>query len=195
MGNQLAILSQASPGSEILVEETSHIFLNEAASHAIIAGVQTRPLPGERGAVDPQMVHAAIRLPDDSLHTSLLCIGNTHNRAGGAMPQAGIIAAPAFVALTTMIDRLAEDHENARQLAEGLGQMPGIVIDLQTVQTNIVMANIRGAAKEARELIQDLKKEGVLVSEFGLGVFRFVTHKDISANDIDKTLTRFARIL
>ncbi|WP_052947718.1 threonine aldolase family protein [Aneurinibacillus tyrosinisolvens] len=181
--------------AELLGKESALLVI----SHAIIGGMQTRSLPSAGGVMEPKTVNAVIRHPDESMQTSLLCIENTHNRAGGtivplknmmelytiakragvavhldgarlmnavvstsipvheyarytdavqiclckslgapvgaivagsyefvrrarlwrkrlggAMPQAGIIAAPGLVALTTMVERLAEDHENAK---------------------------------------------------------------------------------
>ncbi|MCP8617343.1 low-specificity L-threonine aldolase [Salirhabdus salicampi] len=85
-GNSIAILSHCQPGNEVLLEEESHIFLYEGASASALAGVQPRTLKGMRGAMRPEEVNAAIR-PDD-IHfpeTDLICIENTHNKAGGAV--------------------------------------------------------------------------------------------------------------
>ncbi|WP_053366777.1 low-specificity L-threonine aldolase [Bacillus sp. FJAT-27245] len=85
-GNQIAILVHCRPGQEVILEEQSHIFYYEAAAASALAGVQTRTLPGTRGAMDPSMVKAAIR--GDDIHypeTGLICLENTHNRAGGAV--------------------------------------------------------------------------------------------------------------
>jgi threonine aldolase len=86
MGNQIALRSLASPGDEVFVEAECHIFNYEAGAAAALSGVQLRPLAGTRGALDPDTVAAAVRR-DDVHHppSRLLCLENTHNRAGGAV--------------------------------------------------------------------------------------------------------------
>jgi len=101
---------------------------------------------------------------------------------GGGMRQAGVIAAAGIVALTEMVDRLAEDHRNARILAEGLATLPGVTIDPSRVQTNIVVFAM-GATAAAEALAGALGSEGVLVSDFGGGRLRMVTHYGITAED------------
>ncbi|RMF74841.1 MAG: low-specificity L-threonine aldolase [Acidobacteria bacterium] len=100
---------------------------------------------------------------------------------GGGMRQAGIIAAAGTFALRHHVDRLAEDHANARALAERLAAIDGIEVDLDAVQTNIVMARITGA--DARELVARCRELGVLFSSLSAGAVRLVTHLDVTAND------------
>src|SRR5690625_5017925 len=85
-GNQIAVLTHARQGEEIILESESHIFYYEGAAISAFAGVQPRTIPSNRGAVNPEDVDAAIR--DDDVHfpeTGLICLENTHNRAGGAV--------------------------------------------------------------------------------------------------------------
>jgi len=85
-GNQIAVLTHCRPSQEIILEAESHIFYYESGAVAALAGVQTRTIPSIRGAMDPRKVHEAIRGID--IHypeTGLICIENTHNRAGGAV--------------------------------------------------------------------------------------------------------------
>lgn len=85
-GNQIAVLTHCRPGQELLLEAESHIFYYESGAVSALAGVQTRTIQGSRGAMDPQLVRSAIR-PED-IHfpdTGLICLENTHNRAGGAV--------------------------------------------------------------------------------------------------------------
>jgi threonine aldolase len=85
-GNQIAVLTHCRPGQELLLEEESHIFYYESGAVAALAGVQTRTIPGQRGAMDPQDVLKAIRTEDIHFpETGLICLENTHNRAGGAV--------------------------------------------------------------------------------------------------------------
>lgn len=113
---------------------------------------------------------------------------------GGGMRQAGILAAAGIVGLETMVDRLAEDHEIAGQLAEELANM-GFDIDLSTVQTNIVIFDIFRMGMKADAFIEQLKKEGVLASRFGEYRVRMVTHQGITAVDIDKVVAALRRML
>ncbi|MCX7924187.1 MAG: low-specificity L-threonine aldolase, partial [Fimbriimonadales bacterium] len=112
----------------------------------------------------------------------------TRRMLGGGMRQAGVLAAAALVALNEMVDRLAEDHENARILAEGLANIDGIQIDPARVQTNIVIFEVDPATGWTSErLLQALKEQGVLLSLSGTRL-RAVTHYGITRADIDHAL-------
>jgi threonine aldolase len=113
------------------------------------------------------------------------------HRLGGAMRQAGIIAAAGIYALENNIERLAEDHANARRLAEGLARIPGITIDPGSVETNIVFFY----AEEAAQVAKRLEAEGVSVSVYGPTKLRAVTHLDVSREDIDRALQIINRAL
>jgi threonine aldolase len=118
---------------------------------------------------------------------------------GGGMRQAGVIAAAGIVALETMVDRLAEDHANARALAEGLAKLPGLAIDLPSVQTNIVIFRVeRGTAATSAaataEMVAGCGARKVKIHAIGPTAIRCVTHKDIDAEDIGRTLEAFAEI-
>jgi threonine aldolase len=106
---------------------------------------------------------------------------------GGGMRQAGVIAAPGIVALTGMVDRLAEDHRHARILAEGVARLAGVTLDLATVQTNIVVFKMPGA-REAERLQAAAADAGLLLSDFGGGRLRMVTHYGISEGDCVKAV-------
>ena len=112
---------------------------------------------------------------------------------GGGMRQAGIIAAAGIVALTKMVDRLAEDHEHARILATGLSEM-GLHVDLTTVQTNIVIFDVSPIGKTAHDFAAQLGQNGIKVNVFSEYKIRMVTHLGVESADIDYTLTVAARI-
>lgn len=116
-------------------------------------------------------------------------------RLGGGMRQAGVIAAPALLALTQRIDRLAEDHANAKRHASALAELPGISIDLDSVHTNIVIANVSGTGLSELAFIDELQKAGVLATDFGPELVRFVTHKDVTEADIRQAIERIARVV
>lgn len=101
---------------------------------------------------------------------------------GGGMRQVGIIAAPGIVALEEMVDRLADDHANARYLAEGLAAIPGLKADPALVETNIVFVATDGI--DGAELAGRLRERGVLSSAVA-GRMRLVTHYGIERDDID----------
>ncbi len=279
--NQVAVLSHAGRGEEVIVEADSHVFYYEAAGIAALAACQARTVPGRRGAMDLDRVEDAIRA--DNIHfprTALICVENTHNRAGGTvlpqehlaelaglarrygvpvhmdgarvfnaavalgrpvadivapvdsvmfclskglaapvgavlagpaafierarrhrkllgggMRQAGILAAAGLVALDTMVDRLAEDHANARVLAEGLASVDGVRVDLETVQTNMVLFEVVDPAWDAAGLVAALAGAGVLCSAFGPRQVRLVTHCDVSGQAVQAALDRIGRVL
>ncbi|WP_082232028.1 low-specificity L-threonine aldolase [Halobacillus massiliensis] len=278
-GNQIAALTHCKPGEEVLLEASAHLFLYEGASMSAFAGVQPRTIKGNRGAMDPAEVAAAIR-PDD-IHfpeTGMICLENTHNKAGGAivplenmqqiyetarehtipvhldgarlfnavaasgvsvkhyasqadtvqfclskglgapvgsiitgssafirkarkwrkrlgggLRQAGVIAAPGYIALTEMTQRLVEDHENARLLAEQAAAMPGLSIENQ-VDTNIILINVAGRGETAGEYLEKLKSNGILAVPFGPQTIRFVTHFDVSRENIQTVIDRMHRL-
>ena len=105
---------------------------------------------------------------------------------GGGMRQAGILAAAGIVALDSMVDRLADDHANARRLAQGLAVMPGISLDPDSIQTNLVIFEVTN--RPATELIDALKEHGLLASYADGQRIRMVTHYGIGEEDIDDAL-------
>jgi len=98
---------------------------------------------------------------------------------GGGMRQVGVLAAAGLIALEDGPARLAEDHANARLLAEALANSEGVAIDLETVETNIVIFRLT-AGSGAAELAARLKARDVLAGAFGLDAIRLVTHRDVS---------------
>jgi threonine aldolase len=104
--------------------------------------------------------------------------------SGGAMRQAGIIAAGALYALDHHVDRLADDHANARTLAEGLAALPGVELDPATVETNIIAFDV----PDARAFCAALEADGVLMGPLSARTVRAVTHLDVDAAGIQKAL-------
>ncbi|MDP8971426.1 MAG: aminotransferase class I/II-fold pyridoxal phosphate-dependent enzyme [Actinomycetota bacterium] len=265
MCNQLWLRVLARPGTEVIVEADAHVVNYEGGAGALLAGVQFRTLPGERGLLDPAGVASAIR-PDHSplTPTSLVCVEQTHNRGGGtvyplerlqslravcgeagvslymdgarvfnacvaadvapgrygalvdglmfsvskalsapvgslmvgdadriaeamvwrrryggAMRQAGVLAAAGLVALEQMVDRLADDHANARLLAEAAKEAHPDGLDLDRVQTNIVCIE----QVDASAVVVELRRRGVLAGALDPGTVRLVTHPGVSAVD------------
>lgn len=114
---------------------------------------------------------------------------------GGGMRQAGIIAAAGIVALETMVDRLAEDHANAKRLAAGLAGLPGVGIDADGVQTNIVIFSLRRSDLDAPGLVLKLGEQGIKCFNIDHERARMVTHKDVDRAGIERALEALGTIL
>jgi len=114
---------------------------------------------------------------------------------GGGMRQAGVIAAAGITALEEMVDRLAEDHENARRLAEGVSRISGLSIELAKVQTNIIYFELDEDRMTPKELVTELDKKEVKLLSVGARRLRAVTHYGISAEDIDLTVKALGEVM
>ena len=113
---------------------------------------------------------------------------------GGGMRQAGIIAAGALYALRNHVDRLAEDHRNARALALGLAGGPRLQFDPDGVQTNIVVGRVTDGTN-ARELVAELEYVGVLCAHLNPTTVRFVTHLDVDGDAVEAAVERANPVL
>jgi len=113
---------------------------------------------------------------------------------GGHMRQAGIVAAAGIVALGQMVDRLADDHRNARLLAEGLNQIEGLSVDMDKVYTNIVFIDVKIDEIKPGRLVDRLAEEGVKILPLVSGL-RAVTHYGIEEQDIENALTIIRRVV
>ena len=109
---------------------------------------------------------------------------------GGGMRQSGLLAACGIVSITQMVERLKDDHANARKLAQGLAKLPGVKLDLSTVQTNIVFFSVPGSEAEFPDWQQRLKEQNVLAMALGPR-WRFVTHHDVDEQDCERALAAF----
>ena len=278
-GNAVSILAHTKRGDEVILEERSHIYLNEVGGLAVMGGLMSRTVKGDMGWMRPEDVRAAIR--GFNIHwptTSLLCVENTHNTAGGipitvdqmkadwdvakehnlsvhidgarifnasialgvdvkkltqygdsiqiclskglsapigsmvagseefiakarkyrkmlggGMRQVGIIAAPAIIAITKMVDRLAEDHANAKLLAEGLSNIEGIKI-LNPVKTNMVYIDLSGIGWTGKEWGEACAELG-WKSRGASPVVRLVMHYGIEREDVEAFLDGIVRLV
>ncbi len=276
MGNQICVKVHTRPGTEVIVEERSHILNYELGTSSVVSGVVLRPVRGQEGLLNWDLISAAIHhhAPYYVSATSLIALENTHNMAGGSvlspavsrevcekaheiglpvhldgarifnaavflktevaeiarpfdsvmfclskglgapvgsmivgsrdfidearvwrkrlgggMRQAGILAAAGLVALEETPKVLPEDHANARRLAEELAELPGVMVDPESVQTNIVIFDIAGSRKSTAEFSSALKLRGVLANGINARVMRMVTHYDVSRSGIERALT------
>jgi threonine aldolase len=114
---------------------------------------------------------------------------------GGAMRQAGIIAAAGVYALEHHVARLAEDHTQATRLAQALGELPTVSLNPMDVETNIVIFDVGASGREAKEISERLEEAGVRVSVMGRTKLRAVTHLDVSPRDIECAIEVFRRTL
>ena len=110
-------------------------------------------------------------------------------RFGGGMRQVGILAAAGLIALEDGPERLHEDHANARRLAEGVAEIPGVNIDFDSVVTNIVIFDVSATAKTTAEISQALRQDGIIALGISETQMRMVTHLDVSPSDIETALT------
>jgi threonine aldolase len=113
---------------------------------------------------------------------------------GGAMRQAGILAAAGIYALEHHVARLKDDHDHAKKLARLLQQIPSVQIAPQHVETNIVIFEVINQRRSPAELVADLKEQGLLINAIGGQSFRAVTHLNISAKQIDDAGAIFSRV-
>jgi threonine aldolase len=276
MGNAVAILAHTQRGDEIILEEGSHIYVNEVGGLAVMGQLMAKTVKGVMGHMDPADIQAGVRV--DNIHfppTTLLCVENTHNTAGGipltvdqmksywdvakandlnihldgarvfnaavalgvdvkeiakhvdtiqlclskglaapvgslvvgpqdvidkarkyrkmlggGMRQAGIIAAPGIIAITEMVDRLADDHANAKLLAEGLTKI-GIKVKNE-VQTNMVYVDFGPIGWTAEDWNKACADMGWKSRGRGTGT-RLVTHYGIEEEDIKSFLEGIAK--
>ena len=112
---------------------------------------------------------------------------------GGGMRQAGILAAAGLHALERHVDRLADDHRRARRLAEALARLPGLAVDLEAVQTNMVYIGLPAGADNAAWLAE-LKARGVLAGGVKPGLLRAVSHMDVDDAGIDAAIDAFTAL-
>ena len=125
-------------------------------------------------------------------------IGRAHRARrmfGGAMRQAGILAAAGIWALDHNRERLGEDHANARLIAERIAGLPGVALDLATVQSNIVIFHLAEDAPDAAAVVARAAELGVLVSAFAARTVRAVTHLDVSRSDCERAGDCLVRVL
>jgi threonine aldolase len=277
-GNAVSVLAHTQRGNEIILEQKSHIYVNEVGGLAVMGQLMARTVPGELGWMKPDDIEKAIRV--ENIHypkTTLLCVENTHNSAGGialtpkqlkadwdiakkhnlgvhmdgarvfnasvalgvnvkeltkyadtvqiclskglsapvgslvvgsadlvnkarkyrkmlggGMRQAGIIAAPGIIALTKMVDRLKDDHDNAKLLAQELSKM-GIKV-VNQVQTNMVYIDYTPIGWKDSDWISATKKLGWLSEGHGGGT-RLCTHYGIEREDIKSFVEGLGKLI
>ena len=113
---------------------------------------------------------------------------------GGTTRQGGVIAAAGVVALKTMIDRLAEDHVNAKRLAQKLAAIPGVGVEVEKVKTNIVRTDVSGLKTPAPKVAAMLAEKNVYVMPRPNNRMRWVTHRHVTAMDVDEAAAAMAKV-
>ncbi|MFI2205557.1 low-specificity L-threonine aldolase [Streptomyces sp. NPDC020192] len=116
---------------------------------------------------------------------------------GGGMRQAGMVAACGIIALTEMVDRLADDHAHAARLAAGLAELPGLRLDPEPPRTNMVFFSVdpEATGHTTASLIEAAHERGVRVAELGRDRIRAVTHSGVTADDVDRAVAVLAEVL
>ena len=219
MANQIALKILTRPGDDVIVGDEAHIVWHESGAAAANSGVQFT-VAGHGGLFTAADLRAAYKPPGHIVFppTTLVAIEITHNRGGGVVfPQSEVIAigemarelglatyldgarlfnaAAGLYALDHNLDRLAEDHTNARLIAERLTGLAAVELDLATVQSNIVIFNMRAGAPDAAAIVARAKDEGVLVSAFAARTVRAVTHLDVSSADCRRAADALAKVI
>src|SRR5216683_2704085 len=204
MCNEIAVKVHTRPGDEVLADRTSHLTHFEGGGPGLLSGVLMTALDGDRGVFTGAQVRAGAHgrsryAPPTRLAGTRAFIeeASRYKQAlGGAMRQAGIIAAGGVYALLHHVDRLAEDHEHARIFARGIAGLPGIALDPAHVETNIVIFDVTAPGLTAQALADRLLAEAqVRLSVMGERRLRAVTHLDVSRKQIDTAVEAFARAL
>ncbi|MDD2878396.1 MAG: threonine aldolase family protein [Acidiphilium sp.] len=113
-------------------------------------------------------------------------------RIGGSLRQAGICAAGCLYALDHHVERLTEDHANAKRLAAGLSQIGGLIVEVP--ETNLVFAEVAANGKTPEAWAASLRAQGILISVMGRSRLRLCTHLGVSVQEIDDTIAAFAAI-
>lgn len=114
---------------------------------------------------------------------------------GGGMRQTGVIATAGSIALEQMVDRLAEDHANARCLAEGIARIPGLVIEVAKIKTNIVYFDLVNDRLTGDEFVAQLEKRGIRLLPTAPSRFRMVTHYGVEAEHIEAALAAMGEVM
>jgi threonine aldolase len=116
-------------------------------------------------------------------------------RLGGGMRQVGVIAAAARVAIESGVERLVEDHVNARRLADGLAELNPAAVDPASVETNMVYVDLGPFGLQSGDVSERLKHRGIITLGGDWPVMRLVTHRDVTSDDIETTLREFAAVV
>ena len=114
---------------------------------------------------------------------------------GGGMRQAGVLAGPGIVALETGVDRLSDDHVNARRIGEALAALPGVEVDLDVLRSNIIIANLKETGRSAMDIVEALAHRGVLTAAVGKFTIRLVTHRGVSDGDAEEAIEVMKSVL
>src|SRR5215204_4772636 len=199
MGNQICLRLAAPPGTEVLANEDNHILWYEAAAAPVLSGVQLHPVAGPGGILEVAAARARVRAARYGVPTSAIAVEQTHNRAGGAVQplevleglrqladEAGVLAAAALVALEQNVDRLADDHANARGLAETVAAAVPGSLELAAVHTNMVLLDAGAFGTDGPGLVERLAGLGVLAADTDPGRVRLVFSYEVSADDAER---------
>ena len=111
------------------------------------------------------------------------------------MRQAGHLAAAGLIAITELVDRLQEDHDNAKYLATQLSELDGIDVDIKRIKTNIVFFNLTHPEIDGDTLLDQLEKSQIKILMTGAGIFRAVLHREVSKEQVKTVVETFQSLL
>ena len=165
---------------------------------AVALGVKPRDLAAEADSVS-FCLSKGLAAPVGSLVCGTNDFINEARRArkilGGGMRQAGVLAAAGIVSLNEMVERLAEDHANAKKLAKGLAEMPHISINPDHIHTNIIFFEITREGMKPEKFVQQIDAAGIRMLPVGAQKVRAVTHYHITSEDIDQALDVISKVM
>jgi threonine aldolase len=165
---------------------------------AVALGVEPKDLTAEADSVS-FCLSKGLAAPVGSMVCGTQDFINEARRArkviGGGMRQAGVLAAAGIVALNEMVDRLADDHANAKKLAMGLAEISGISINPDHIQTNIIFFEVTREDMTPEQIVQRIDAEGIRMLPVGAQKVRAVTHYHITSADIDQALGVIAKVM
>lgn len=165
---------------------------------AIALGVAPKDLAAEADSVS-FCLSKGLAAPVGSMVCGTQAFINGARRArkllGGGMRQAGILAAAGIVSLNEMVERLADDHANAKKLAAGLAEIPGLSIEPDKIRTNIVFFELKSERMTAEQFIRQIDAEGIRMLPVAAQKVRAVTHYQVTSEDIDHALGVISKVL
>ena len=165
---------------------------------AVTLGVTPKDLAAEADSVS-FCLSKGLAAPVGSMVCGTQAFINEARRArkllGGGMRQAGILAAAGIIALNKMVERLAEDHANAKKLAEGLAEIQGLSIEPHRIRTNIVFFELKREKMTAEQFTQQIHAAGVRMLPVGAQKVRAVTHYQVTSDDIDQALNVVSKVM
>ena len=190
----LEAIADVAKNHELILHMDGARLMNAVVATGVAAKVQAAPFDSvwidlSKGLGCP--IGGVLAGSEDFIHEAW----QWKQRLGGAMRQSGVIAAAGLYALENHVERLAEDHSNARLFAERVANLPGISVDLETVQTNMIFFDVSRSGIPAQAMQAGLAEKGVRISAVSATRLRAVTHLDVSNTDVEEAADAVRAVL